>query len=252
MFQCEYDCGFRGPFDLVCTHEETCPLRNEQGEEDDNEEEEEEGSGGEERDGVVDDGRVDGGCGGMGALSRASVVGASACCWSGTRVQRGCFDTVLMNPPFGTRCKGIDMLFLYTGAYRVSSKTNRWSELCVYVMCDSCTWTNRCDTHCLHVRWSAPVHEGPVCCCVSMRNRYAWHARVDMQSTCCVCHEEEWACPSPISLAYFGTRCPLAWRVYVCMCVCAGVRACKRALVHACVRGYAWRAFDVARAMLLE
>lgn len=27
----------------------------------------------------------------------------------------GAFDTVLMNPPFGTRCKGIDMLFLVTG-----------------------------------------------------------------------------------------------------------------------------------------
>jgi len=29
-------------------------------------------------------------------------------CWGGKRS----FDTVVMNPPFGTKCKGIDVLFL--------------------------------------------------------------------------------------------------------------------------------------------
>ena len=79
QFACEFDCGFTGGFDEVSAHEETCPCRT-------------------------------GGTTGEPSPRRSDSPGATP------RQRRPCsFDTVLMNPPFGTRCKGIDMLFLYTG-----------------------------------------------------------------------------------------------------------------------------------------
>jgi hypothetical protein len=123
QYQCEHDCGFVGSYDEVSAHESSCSFAGE----------EEEGDwpreSPQEPPAVRDAADAAGGrqcqdlpaCAGPAdaqadAANETERAGAS----SGQRPslrrsRRFCFDTVLMNPPFGTRCKGMDLLFLYTG-----------------------------------------------------------------------------------------------------------------------------------------
>ena len=101
QYQCEFDCGFTGSFADVEVHESSCPFKDEAeghetAEEDEEEEEQEVAAA-------------------MDAAARPSSSLTAAGRPVGMRCTRCSFDTVLMNPPFGTRCRGIDMLFLYTG-----------------------------------------------------------------------------------------------------------------------------------------
>ena len=101
QFECEFDCGFTGGFDEVSAHEETCPCRVEERDDD---------AGGDTEGDETFACSLTGGTAGELSPRRSNSPGATP------RQRRPCsFDTVLMNPPFGTRCKGIDMLFLYTG-----------------------------------------------------------------------------------------------------------------------------------------
>jgi hypothetical protein len=115
QYQCEFDCGFTGTFSDVEAHESLCPLRDEaqvEGDESAEEEVEDEDEDEEGREAAAV----------MDAVARergpSPIVGGGVRS-IGQRGMRGtrciCFDTVLMNPPFGTRCRGMDMLFLYTG-----------------------------------------------------------------------------------------------------------------------------------------
>ncbi len=101
QYQCEFDCGFTGSFADVEAHEGSCPCKvegegDETAEEDEQEEEQEAAAA-------------------MDAAARPSPSLKGTGRPMGLRCTRCSFDTVLMNPPFGTRCRGIDMLFLYTG-----------------------------------------------------------------------------------------------------------------------------------------
>lgn len=122
QYQCEFDCGFIGSYDDVCMHERSCSfaleegLGNEESEDaavEDDRHEKKESSPEEDQDFKEDGGQ-------RGPLVRAGLAEGRddndrrlARTYGSARSRR--FDTVLMNPPFGTRCKGMDLLFLYTG-----------------------------------------------------------------------------------------------------------------------------------------
>lgn len=122
QYQCEFDCGFIGSYDDVCVHERSCSFAFDEGLGDDESEdaaaeherqEIEEASTEEDQDIKEDNGQ-------RGPLERAGLTKRRddsdrrlARTYGSAGSRR--FDTVLMNPPFGTRCKGMDLLFLYTG-----------------------------------------------------------------------------------------------------------------------------------------
>ena len=112
QYQCEFDCGFTGSFAEVEAHEASCAMGDDD-DDDDDDDEQGQPEAEEATDKLMKMCLETGGGDGWehGGGSGGAAAGGRGC----GRWREGSFDTVLMNPPFGTRRRGIDMLFLYAG-----------------------------------------------------------------------------------------------------------------------------------------